>query len=285
MSGRTQTTRLTELPRRCCSAFYFFSQHKSFILLAASEEEKLTWIASIRENIARSLRGPTSSRRASIRSELLVNEDEVASDYELEGAFVIKNGWLNVTSAETVSAGNGSGRRPHRLWISLTLQSLSLSAVFKAAQPDESISIELCEAAPMRESTFFRLVFVSDEVRLRLCEWRRLVAVDSCACACGYSFEQIRGEKKTYVFEAQTLPEREEWLRALTHCISGNAAPHALDLRRQSINNATLAPVFMFNKVSNVCTICYHPFAVYRPRHHCRYVRLASPTRLGPASN
>lgn len=50
--------------------------------------------------------------------------------------------------------------------------------------------------------------------------------------------------------------------------------PNMLDMRRRSINNATLAPVFMFNKVSNVCVICYHPFAVYRPRHHCRYAQI-----------
>lgn len=83
--------------------------------------------------------------------------------------------------------------------------------------------------------------------------------------------QQIRNEKKTFLFEAQSQPEREEWLRALTHCISGSSMPNMIDMRRRSINNATLAPVFMFNKVSNVCTICYHPFAVYRPRHHCRY--------------
>lgn len=49
--------------------------------------------------------------------------------------------------------------------------------------------------------------------------------------------------------------------------------PKMLEMRRRSLNNATLAPIFMFDKVSNNCTICQHSFAVYRPRHHCRYVR------------
>ncbi|TYZ63933.1 hypothetical protein PybrP1_002899 [[Pythium] brassicae (nom. inval.)] len=219
------------------NAFYFFSPLKSFILLTESEDEKAAWTSSIRESIARTLRGPTSTRRASIRSELLLSEEsDAATDYELESAFVIKNGWLNVASSD-------HSRRPQRLWVSLTLQTLTLATAFKAAQPDEAISIELCEVAPMRAEGFFRLVYAVDE---------------------------IRNEKKTFVFEAQTHPEREEWLRALTHCISGCSMPNMLDMRRRSINNATLAPVFMFNKVSNVCVICYHPFAVYRPRHHCR---------------
>lgn len=147
------------LARSSCSrsAFYFFSPLKSFILLTESEEEKTMWTSSIRESIARTLRGPTSTRRASIRSELLLNEDDLSNDYELEGAFVIKNGWLNVTSE--------CSRRPQRLWISLTLQNLTFSTAFKAAQPDESISIELCEVTPMREEGFFRLVVAVDEVR------------------------------------------------------------------------------------------------------------------------
>lgn len=141
------------------SAFYFFSPLKSFILLTESEEAKASWMTSIRECIARTLRGPTSTRRASVRSELLLNEDELSSDYELESAFVIKNGWLNVAQ--------GANKRVQRLWISLTLQNLSLSTTFKAAQPDESISIELCEAAPLKEDVFFRLSFIQDEVSLR----------------------------------------------------------------------------------------------------------------------
>lgn len=116
-----------------------------------------------------------------MRSELLLNEDELSSDYELESAFVIKNGWLNVISED--------GRRPQRLWISLTLQNLSLSTTFKAAQPDESISIELCEAFPMHEQVFFRLVFFQDEVRssgskmycIRSGSW---LTHTLCACWC-----------------------------------------------------------------------------------------------------
>lgn len=78
----------------------------------------------------------------------------------------------------------------------------------------------------------------------------------------------------TYIFEALSLVEREEWVRALTLCITGG---DELDLRRRSLQTATLAPIFMFDKVSNVCTICSHSFAVYRPRHHCRYEHTLHP--------
>lgn len=136
------------------TAFYFFSPLKSFILLADSEEEKLSWTTSIRDSINRTLRGRTSMRRASVRSDLLLDEEDMSTDYELETAFVIKNGWLNVTTEDA--------KRTRRLWISLTLQTLSLSAAFKAALPDESINIECCEAIPLKEDTCFRVHVVPD---------------------------------------------------------------------------------------------------------------------------
>ena len=79
------------------------------------------------------------------------------------------------------------------------------------------------------------------------------------------------------MFEALSLTERNEWVRALTHCISGG---DELALRRRSLKTATLAPIFMFDKVSNVCTICMHTFAVYRSRHHCRYGSLSERERV-----
>lgn len=93
-------------------------------------------------------------RRASVRSDLLLDEEDMSSDYELETAFVIKNGWLNVITEDA--------KRTRRLWISLTLQTLSLSAAFKAALPDESINIECCEAMPLKEDTCFRVLVVPD---------------------------------------------------------------------------------------------------------------------------
>ncbi|EGZ16267.1 hypothetical protein PHYSODRAFT_560761 [Phytophthora sojae] len=218
------------------NAFCFYSPLKSFILLTESEQDKVGWTTDIRDCIERNLRGQTHPRRASVRSELLMdNDDDSSSGYELEGGFVIKNGWLNVpTTSSSV------GKKPRRLWITLTLQTISLGSTFKTAQPEETIPIELCEVAPLKNEKCFRVQFLHD-TKLRT--------------------------QTTYVFEALSLAEREEWVRALTHCISGG---DELDLRRRSLKTATLAPIFMFDKVSNVCTICTHSFAVYRPRHHCR---------------
>ncbi|KAG1689273.1 hypothetical protein DVH05_002341 [Phytophthora capsici] len=231
------------------NAFCFYSPLKSFILLADSEADKVGWTSDIRKCIDRNLRGKTHPRRTSVRSELVADNDEDSSSgYELEGGFVIKNGWLNV-SGGALATGNGVspspsnsssvGKKPRRLWITLTLQTISLGSTFKAPQPEETIPIEVCEAAPLKHEKCFRLQFLHDTTRAQT----------------------------TYVFEALSLAEREEWVRALTHCISGG---DELDLRRRSLKTATLAPIFMFDKVSNVCTICTHSFAVYRPRHHCR---------------
>uniref|UniRef100_H3HD08 Uncharacterized protein n=1 Tax=Phytophthora ramorum TaxID=164328 RepID=H3HD08_PHYRM len=215
------------------NAFCFYSPLKSFILLAESEGDKVAWTTSIRDYIGRNLRGQTHPRRGSARSELLVdNDDDSSSGYELEGGFVIKNGWLNSSSSV--------GKKPRRLWITLTLQTITLGSTFKTAQPEETIPIELCEVAPLEYEKSFRMQFLHD-TKTRV--------------------------QTTYVFEALSLAERDEWVRALTHCISGG---NELDLRRRSLKTATLAPIFMFDKVSNVCTICTHSFAVYRPRHHCR---------------
>ncbi|ETK79985.1 hypothetical protein, variant 1 [Phytophthora nicotianae CJ01A1] len=228
------------------NAFCFYSPLKSFILLTESEGEKKAWTTDISECIDRNLRGKTHPRRASVRSEVLTdNDDECSSGYELEGGFVIKNGWLNVSggAAGSMSPSPTSsfsvGKKPRRLWITLSLQTISLGSTFKTAQPEETIPIELCEVAPLQNEKCFRLQFLQDTMRTQT----------------------------TYVFEAQALVERDEWVRALTHCISGG---DELDLRRRSLKTATLAPIFMFDKVSNVCTICTHSFAVYRPRHHCR---------------
>ncbi|CAI5743122.1 unnamed protein product [Hyaloperonospora brassicae] len=234
------------------NAFCFYSPLKSFILLTESEEDKVRWTTDIRDCIDRNLSGKTHPRRTSLRSELLTDNDgDSSSGYELEGGFAIKNGWLNVFDGAVVSSPGDDSARPHamtssnsgkkcrRLWITLTLQAISLGSTFKSAQPEETIPIDVCKVAPAKSETCFRLQLPTDAMRAQ----------------------------STYVFEALSLTERNEWVRALTHCISGG---DELALRRRSLKTATLAPIFMFDKVSNVCTICMHTFAVYRPRHHCR---------------
>ncbi|CAH0516788.1 unnamed protein product [Peronospora belbahrii] len=235
------------------NAFCFYSPLKSFILLAESEEDKIEWTTDIRKCIDRNLSGKTHPRRTSLRSELLTdNDDDTSSGYEFDGGFAIKNGWLNVSGGAVVNVSGESsttsslttssnaGKKTRRLWITLTLQTISLGSTFKTAQPEEIIPIELCEVVPLKNETCFRLQYLID-TKTRT--------------------------QTTYVFEALSQAEKEEWVRALTHCISGG---DELALRRRSLKRATLAPIFMFDKVSNVCTICTHTFAVYRPRHHCR---------------
>ncbi|KAI9914721.1 hypothetical protein PsorP6_008531 [Peronosclerospora sorghi] len=234
------------------NAFCFYSPLKSFILLTETQEDKVGWTSDIRECIDRNLSGKTHPRRTSLRSELLMdNDDESSSSCELESGFAIKNGWLNVFDGAVVSESdesstNGSpttstrSTKFRRLWITLTLQTISLGSTFKTTQPEETVPIELCLVASLKNETWFRLQFPSD---VKLCT------------------------QTTYVFESLSLAERDEWVRALKHCISGG---DELALRRRSLKTATLAPIFMFDKISNVCTICTQTFIVYRPRHHCR---------------
>ncbi|RQM16591.1 hypothetical protein DD237_001252 [Peronospora effusa] len=236
------------------NAFCFYSPLKSFILLTQSEEDKVEWTTDIRKCIDRNLSGKTHPRRTSLRSELLTdNDDDSSSGYELEGGFAIKNGWLNVsggavmngsgdssTTASSPSMSSNVGKKSRRLWITLTLQTISLGSTFKITQPEETIPIEMCEVIPLTNETCFHLQYLTDTT-MRV--------------------------QTTYIFEALSLGERDEWVRALRHCISGG---DELALRRRSLKTATLAPIFMFDKVSNVCTNCTHTFAVYRPRHHCR---------------
>jgi hypothetical protein len=217
------------------SAFYFFSPLKSFILLAENAEEKATWMQNIQECIHKALSGKnTSAVRVSLRTDALLQEEEESFSLD-PAAFVIKNGWLNILTEDN--------KKMRRLWISLTMQSLTFSTTFKAITPDENLNIGLCEALPMSDDTYFRVMVL----------------------------QKATNHKKIYVFETQCHAEREEWLRALIHCISGSSIMNVVEMRRRSLNCTNLAPIFMFNKVSNVCTLCYHSFAVYRPRHHCRY--------------
>lgn len=237
------------------SAFCFYSPLKSFILLTDSAEEKEGWTKSISECIARTLRGQARHpRRASVRSDALLDVDE--DENHLGGdssTLVIKNGWLNVSRGD-----EPNNRRSRRLWITLTLQTLSIASTFKAAQPDESFAIGDCVASAMRQNALLQV-----QVQGR------------------GSLAASPSRPRTLVLEAQSLAEREEWVRALSHCIAGShELPKTLDMRRRSVNQAMLAPIFMFDKVSNVCTICTQTFAVYRPRHHCRCVRAVNGQEL-----
>lgn len=197
-------------------------------------EEKTKWIHNLHECIEKTLQTPI---RSSIRSELLLDdEEEKEISWDSDTALVIKNGWLNVVSED------GTRTMTRRMWITLTQQSISFASTFKGAQPEENIVISTCTASSMTEETYFQLLVGTKKERI-------------------------------YLFETQSYLEREEWLRALNHCISGSKTKsNAIEIRRRSLNSAALAPIFMFNKVSNVCTLCFHTFAVYRPRHHCRYV-------------
>jgi hypothetical protein len=167
-------------------------------LLTESEEDKVGWATDIRECIDRNLQGKTHPRRASVRSDLLTdNDDDSSSGYELEGGFVIKNGWLNVSGGAVLTANdpNGGststtpspttscnvGKKPRRLWITLTLQTISLGSTFEAAQPEETIPVELCAVAPLKNGECFRLQFLHDTVSGRL----QLAVTSTCPVSSG----------------------------------------------------------------------------------------------------
>lgn len=211
----------------------------------------MSWTTSISDCITRTLRGQARHpRRASVRSDSLLLDNDDADHFGGDGTLVIKNGWLNVSRGDEIN-----NRRTRRLWITLTLESLSLAPTFKAAQPEDSFAIGSCTASALRQDTLFQ------------------VQVQDFSIA--GTTAGTPPKSRALMFEAQSLAEREEWVRALAHCIAGShELPKTLDMRRRSVNQAMLAPIFMFDKVSNVCTICTQTFAVYRPRHHCRYVSL-----------
>ncbi|KAI9908248.1 hypothetical protein PsorP6_004187 [Peronosclerospora sorghi] len=69
----------------------FYSTLKSFILLTETQEDKVGGTSDIRECIDRNLSGKTRPRRTSLRSELLMdNDDESSSSCELEVALPSK---------------------------------------------------------------------------------------------------------------------------------------------------------------------------------------------------
>ncbi|KAJ0410642.1 hypothetical protein ATCC90586_009123 [Pythium insidiosum] len=120
--------------------------------------------------------------------------------------------------------GGGLQKKKFRLIELWECKSISLATAYHGAQPEETLSIGLCEAVPMKELTFFRIYVRTDTPSQQ--------AVD----------------RQAYTFETQSSAEREEWLRAINHCISGSAMTHIVEMRRRSLNSATLAPIFMFDK-------------------------------------
>ncbi|KAL0585804.1 hypothetical protein ABG067_004527 [Albugo candida] len=232
---------VTSIPPMHPTAFYFLSPQKSFMVLAESVANKNEWIQAIRNCIAKTFEAHPSENTCREPMRPL----ECMSDVP----FVVKNGWLNVTAMGC--------RKGRRLWITLTMQTFAFSTAFKATQPDESFDIGCCIALPLKYEKFFSVSVHLDATK------------------------QSDG-KRTFILETQSLVDRNEWLRALMHCIGniGSSSTctrhHAMELRRRSVHVAVLAPIFMSNKVSSVCTICNHTFTVYRPRHHCRYVQTLS---------
>nr|CCA21034.1 conserved hypothetical protein [Albugo laibachii Nc14] len=227
------------------TAFYFFSPQKSFMVLAESVANKNEWIDAIRDCIAKTFEAhPSADQESAGMGDLMPPTLEFTPMSVADMLFVVKNGWLNVTALGC--------RKGRRLWITLTMQTFAFSNAFKATQPDESFDIGCCIALPLKDEKFFSVS----------------VHLDATKQSIG---------KRTFILETQSLVDRDEWLRALMHCI-GNVGTsstctrhHAMELRRRSVNVAVLAPIFMSNKLSSVCTICNHNFNVYRPRHHCRF--------------
>nr|CCA16088.1 conserved hypothetical protein [Albugo laibachii Nc14] len=219
------------------NAFYFYSPIKSFILLASTQEEKQGWMEYLRICIDRSIAADgwlnVSHRWIASNSEyqqqrLLLDPSEPKAP-GLETTLVIKNGWLNVLIAPNY-------RKGHRYWVSLTMKNLTLSSTFKSAKPEQVIPIAQCDVFALEKDELF-----STHVRL------------------------AEGEKtQILIFETESLSTRDEWVRTLMHCIGNYASSdtinNVLALRRQSVINSSLAPIFMYDRTSNVCTICYHTF-------------------------
>ncbi|KAI9919768.1 hypothetical protein PsorP6_017453 [Peronosclerospora sorghi] len=122
------------------SAFLLLLAAQVFILLTETQEDKVGWTSDIRERIDRNLS---------------VSDSDGSST----------NG--SPTTSSTRS------KKFRRLWITLTLQTISLVSTFKTTQPEETVPIELCLVASLKNETWFRLQFPSDLVCLLLSPYFR----------------------------------------------------------------------------------------------------------------
>ena len=73
---------------------------------------------------------------------------------------------------------------------------------------------------------------------------------------------KIQSKEKSFVVIAATKPERENWVTSMKEAM--------LKLGNTGVSAGDVAPVWVPDKDSSTCTICFNSFSLFKRRHHCR---------------
>ncbi|KAF0687671.1 Aste57867_20655 [Aphanomyces stellatus] len=160
-------------------------------------------------------------------------DDDSTTAHDVGGA-TIKSGWLPVTR----------GKKTKCMWVTVDYNRLSLATSFQTS-PEVQLVISSCEIESIEESaTHFR---VRGEDLLE---------------------EDIGKMSKEFTLEATN--DRNEWLRAINHCIQSTVSGDLISCSSSVSEPSTgYAPIYMFG--AKHCTICSSKFALFHhTRHHCR---------------
>ncbi|EQC40892.1 hypothetical protein SDRG_01957 [Saprolegnia diclina VS20] len=214
------------------NAFYFRSNQKSFMLIADSEDAQTSWVDAIHDAIAK----VEMTYRLSNTSD----EDDKSSPHPMD-VFMrkpIKTGWLQVQLGK---------KKWRKQWVTVDYQHFTIGPSPQTS-PETTLVIASCAAVSV--------------------------------AAIATQFE-IRGEPvitslteaaATFTFVLDAGLDRDEWLRALTHCIRSSAYEDATTCL-SAVSEPALhhfAPVFQFHNTSKKCMLCGSSFTLYRLRHHCK---------------
>ncbi|CAK5230965.1 unnamed protein product [Aphanomyces euteiches] len=159
-----------------------------------------------------------------------VDENENNNEADL----TIKSGWLPVKR----------GKKWKRMWVTVDYQNLSFASSFQTS-PEVQLVIQSCEIESVKDSpSQFRVI--GDDL-----------------------FEDsIEAMAKEFILDA--LNDRDEWTRAINHCIQSCASSDLVSCSSSVSEPSTgYAPIYMFGAKN--CTICSNKFAFHRTRHHCKY--------------
>ncbi|CAK4624851.1 unnamed protein product [Aphanomyces euteiches] len=151
-----------------------------------------------------------------------------------EADLTIKSGWLPVKR----------GKKWKRMWVTVDYQNLSFASSFQTS-PEVQLVIQSCEIESVMDSpSQFRVI--GDDL-----------------------FEDsIEAMAKEFILDA--LNDRDEWTRAINHCIQSCASSDLVSCSSSVSEPSTgYAPIYMFGAKN--CTICSNKFAFHRTRHHCKY--------------
>ncbi|OQS00606.1 hypothetical protein ACHHYP_03278 [Achlya hypogyna] len=214
------------------NAFYFRSNQKSFLLIADSEEVQKAWVDAIHD--------AATKLDTTYRLSATSDEDDRSSGHPMDTLLrkPIKTGWLHVRAGR---------KKLRRQWVTVDYQHFTIGSSYQTS-PDttlltSSCSVEAIGGAP----TQFEI--------------RGEPVINSLTDAA-----------TKYVFVLDAGNDRDEWLRAIGHCITSSTFEDATTCLSAVSEPAMhhFAPVFQFHNTSKKCMLCANSFTIYRIRHHCK---------------